>query len=64
MPRFVLKAGKAFTPFAAIYFVFNRICKRFFEYIDAFLEMTCVWYVKMLDLFCFNGGRPLVKGGK
>ena len=30
VPRFVLKVGKAFTPIAAIHFVFKRICRRFF----------------------------------
>ena len=29
-----------------------------------FLELTCVCNVKILDLFYFNGGRPLVNGGK
>ena len=58
VPRFVLKAGKAFTSFAAIQFGFKRNCGRFFEFIDAFLEMACVWNVKMLDLFSFNGGDP------
>ena len=54
MPRFVLKGGKSFTPFAAIHFVFKRICGRFFEFIDAILEMTCVWIVKTLDVFCLK----------
>ena len=54
----------AYTPFAAIHFVFKRICRRFFGFIHAFFEMSCVWNVKMLDLFCFNEGRPLVNGGK
>ena len=59
MPRFVLKAGNAFTSFAAIQFDFKRKCGRFFEFIDALLEMTCVWNVKMDDIFSFNGGDPL-----
>ena len=58
MPRFLLKAGKAFTPFAVIHFVFKRICGRFFEFTDAILEMTCVWNVKIDDLFSVNGGDP------
>ena len=58
MPRFVLKAGNAFTLFAAIQFDFKRNCGRFFEFIDSLLEMTCVWNVKMDDLFSFNGETP------
>ena len=58
VPRFVLKAGKAFTSFAAIQFGFKRNLGRFFEFFDAFLEMACVWNVKMLDLFSSNGGDP------
>ena len=54
VPRFVLTAGKACTSFAVIQFGFKRNCGRFFEFIDAILEMTCVWIVKTLDVFCLK----------
>ena len=58
VPRFVLTAGKACTSFAVIQFGFKRNLGRFFEFFDAFLEMACIWNVKMLDLFSSNGGDP------